>query len=179
MWRALVTITTESSVSRMVKEFIITLHISETVFVIYIYTYFFLKNAYVFTTTSWTHLLWNSLMWIRTYFLSTTKKIQRFLVLFTCINYSTGFRRLLRPSSGSQNCTYSVRYCQTNTTAIVDEMERSSISSTIAVVLVWQYLTLYVQFCDPDDGRRSRLKHVEQFIEINRTRKASVLLVVF
>jgi len=50
----------------------------------------------------------------------------------------------------------------------VDEMERSSISSTIAAASVWQYLTLYVQFCAPDDGRRNRLKHVEQFIEINR-----------
>jgi len=28
-----------------------------------------------------------------------------------------------------------------------------------------------VQFCAPDDGRRNRLKHVEQFIEINRLRK--------
>jgi hypothetical protein len=52
--------------------------------------------------------------------------------------------------------------------AIVDEMERSSISSTIAAVSVWQYLTLYVKFCAPDDGRWDRLKHVEQFIEINR-----------
>ena len=33
----------------------------------------------------------------------------------------------------AQNCTYSVRYCQNNTAAIVDEMElASSISSTIA-----------------------------------------------
>jgi len=28
---------------------------------------------------------------------------------------STCFRRFLRPSSGAHNCTYSVRYCQTNT----------------------------------------------------------------
>ena len=28
-------------------------------------------------------------------------------------------------------------------------------------ILVWQYLTLYVQYCSPDDGRRNRLKHVE------------------
>ena len=27
------------------------------------------------------------------------------------------FRRFLRPSSGAQNCTYSVMYCQTNTAA--------------------------------------------------------------
>jgi len=37
---------------------------------------------------------------------------------------------------------------------------------------------LYVQFCAPADGRRNRLKHVEQFIEINRSRKRCVLLVV-
>jgi len=44
--------------------------------------------------------------------------------------------------------------------------------------LVWQYLTLYVQFCAPGDERRNRLKHVEQFIEINRSRKRCILLVV-
>jgi len=37
-----------------------------------------------------------------------------------------------RPSSGTQNCTYSFRYCQTNTDAIVDEKELRSISSKIA-----------------------------------------------
>jgi hypothetical protein len=50
----------------------------------------------------------------------------------------------------------------------------SSISSTIAAILFWQYLKLYVQFW----GRRNRLKHVEQFIEINRSRKRCILLVV-
>jgi hypothetical protein len=39
-------------------------------------------------------------------------------------------RQLLHPSSGAQNGTYSVRYCQTNT--IMDEMKLHSISSTIA-----------------------------------------------
>jgi hypothetical protein len=48
------------------------------------------------------------------------------------INSSTCFRRFLRPSSGAQNCTYSVRYCKINTAAFVDEMEHGSISSTIA-----------------------------------------------
>jgi hypothetical protein len=33
-------------------------------------------------------------------------------------------------------------------------------------------------FCAPDDGRRNRLKHVDQFIEINRSRKTYILLVV-
>ena len=43
--------------------------------------------------------------------------MHRFLDLFISINCSTCFRRFLRPSSGAQNCTYSVRYCQTNTAA--------------------------------------------------------------
>jgi len=43
--------------------------------------------------------------------------MQRFLDLFISINCSTCFRRFLRPTSGAQNCTYSVRYCQTNTAA--------------------------------------------------------------
>jgi len=60
-------------------------------------------------------------------------KCKRFLDPFIYLNCSTCFRRFPRPSSGAQNCTYSVRYCQNNTAAIVDEMELSSISSTIAV----------------------------------------------
>jgi hypothetical protein len=48
--------------------------------------------------------------------------------------------------------------------AIVDEMERSC--------------GLCVQFCAPDDGRRNRMKNVEQFIEINRSTKRCILLVV-
>jgi hypothetical protein len=40
-----------------------------------------------------------------------------FLELFISINSSTCFRRFLHPSSGAQNCTYNVRYCQTNTAA--------------------------------------------------------------
>jgi hypothetical protein len=44
---------------------------------------------------------------------------------------------------------------------------------------VCQYLTLYVQFCAPDDGQRNRLKHVEQFIEMDRSRKRCILLDYF
>jgi len=79
---------------------------------------------------------------------------------------STCFRRFLRPSSGAHNCTYSFRYCQPILllAATVEEMERSSISSTVAAnsSFGWQYLKLYVQLCAPDDGRRNRLKHVER-----------------
>ena len=52
-----------------------------------------------------------------------------FIYSYRC---STCFRRFLRPSSGTHNCTYSFRYCQSVLllAAIVDEMERSPISST-------------------------------------------------
>ena len=39
-------------------------------------------------------------------------------------------------------------------------------------------MTLYRQFRAPDDGRRNRLKQVEQLIEINRSRKRCIFLVV-
>jgi len=52
-----------------------------------------------------------------TYLQSTTNKMQRFLNLFISINCPMCFRRFHRPSSGAQNCTYSIRYCQTNTVA--------------------------------------------------------------
>jgi hypothetical protein len=104
--------------------------------------------------------------------------MQRFLDLFISINCSTCFRRFLRPSSGAQNCTYSVRYCQTNTAAccyrgrdgtafhLIHDTSRLTISDAVCTV------------CAPDDGRRNRLKHVGQFIEINRSRKRCILLVV-
>jgi len=41
--------------------------------------------------------------------------MQRFLELFISIHCSKCFRRFFRPLSRAQNCTYSVRYCQTNT----------------------------------------------------------------
>jgi hypothetical protein len=65
---------------------------------------------------------------------SATKKKKR----------STCFRRFFRPSSGAQNCTYSVR-CLSD-----------------------QYVMLYFQFWAIDDERKSRLKHVERLTEINK-----------
>jgi hypothetical protein len=53
-----------------------------------------------------------------------------------------------RPSSGAQNCTYSIRYLS----------DRYSD----------KYLTLYVQFWAPDDGRKTHLKHVQLLTEINK-----------
>jgi len=39
--------------------------------------------------------------------------MQRFINMFISINCCTCFRRFLRPSSGAQNCRYSVSYCHT------------------------------------------------------------------
>ena len=61
-----------------------------------------------------------------------------FLNLFISVRRSTCLRRFFRPSSGAQNCTYSITY------------------------LSDQYVTLYVQFWAPDDGRKNCLKHVER-----------------
>jgi len=94
--------------------------------------------------------------------------MQRFLDPFISINCTTYFRRFLRPSSGAQDCTYSFRYYQTNTAAcwyLIPDRSRQQ------YWVVRHYLTIHVHFCAPDDGRRNRLKHVEQFIEINRSRK--------
>jgi hypothetical protein len=67
-------------------------------------------------------------------FQSTTKKMQRFLDLFIYIDCSTCFRRFLRPSSGAQNVHTASIIVKTVLlpAAIVDEMERSSISSIIS-----------------------------------------------
>jgi len=72
-----------------------------------------------------------------------------FLSLCVSIRCSTCFRWVFRRSSGAQNCTYSVRYMSD------------------------QYLTLYVQFWALDDGRKTRLKHVEHLTEINKLRKVA------
>jgi len=63
---------------------------------------------------------------------------------FISIRRCVCFRRVFRPSSGAHNCTNSVRYWSD------------------------KYLTLYVQFWAPDDGRKTHLKHVERFTEINK-----------
>ena len=92
--------------------------------------------------------------------------MQRFSNLLISIRRCTCFRRFFRPSSGAQNCTYSVmhlsdRYCYV--------LLAAGSSNGLA---------LYVQFCAPDDGRKNRLKHVERLIEINKFEKRCILLVV-
>ena len=84
--------------------------------------------------------------------------MQRFSNLFiyfckTLYMIQTAFPSIIR----SKICTYSVRYLSDRYCCL---------------------LTLYVQFCAPDDGRKSRLKHVERLTEINKFEKRCIFLVV-
>jgi hypothetical protein len=56
---------------------------------------------------------------------------QRFLDLFISINCSTRFMRFLRSSSGAHNCTYSVRYCQTNTSSRIGLTTRDAVYTVL------------------------------------------------
>ena len=64
-------------------------------------------------------LLFNLHMSVHRKYISKVQptKMQRFLDLFLSINCSICFMWFLCPSSGAQNCTYSVRHCQNNTAA--------------------------------------------------------------
>jgi len=77
---------------------------------------------------------------------------------------STCFRRFLRPSSGAHNCTYSFRYCQPILllAAVVDVMERSSVSSTIAA----RNLELYGTYFDNDSVSHPHKKTMKITVRI-------------
>ena len=77
-------------------------------------------------------------------FAENNQKDATFYNFFISVRRSTCFRRFSRPSSENQNCTYSVRYWSD------------------------KYLTLYVQFWAPDDGRKTHLKHVGRLTEIKK-----------
>ena len=76
----------------------------------------------------------------------TSKKLQRFSDLFISVRRSTCFRWFFRPPSGAQNCSYSVRHLSDRYCYLLLAAGSSN------------GLTLYVQFCAPDDGRK---KHSE------------------
>jgi len=69
--------------------------------------------------------------------------------LFISVRFSICFRRVFRPLSGPQNCTYSVRYLS---------------EQYCYLLLAWPSL----QFWASDDGRKTRLKHVEHLTEISK-----------
>jgi len=87
--------------------------------------------------------------------------------LFISARRCSYFRRFFRPSSGAQNCTYSVRYLSDRYCYLL--LARLAAGSSTG-------LTLYVQFWAPDDGRKYRLKHVERLTEINKLRNIASCL---
>ena len=74
--------------------------------------------------------------------------------LFISVRFSTCFRRFFCPSSETHNCTYSVRYLS---------------EKYCYLLLAWQSL----QFWASDDGRKTRLKHVDRLTEINKLRNVN------
>ena len=88
------------------------------------------------------YLHWGSVLRVQ----PTRCNVALFIYLFISLRRYTCFRRFFRPSSGAQNCTYSVKYLSDR----------------------YCYLTLYVQFWAHDDGRKNRLKHVERLTDINK-----------
>ena len=55
---------------------------------------------------------------------------------------------------------------------------KSGICQTVTATQVASSNGLYVQFCAPDDGRKTRLEHVERLTETNKFEKRCILLVV-
>ena len=83
----------------------------------------------------------------------TANKMQRFLIyLFLQTLYM--FQAVPPPIIRSTLLFIQLRVLSTKTAATVEEMAQSVISSTVAASssIGWQYLTLYVQLCAPDDG---------------------------
>ena len=89
-------------------------------------------------------------------FAENNQRFAKFHNLFISVRRSTCFRQLFSPSSGAQNCTYSVRW------------------------QYWpdKYLTLYVQFWAPYDGRNTSLRHVQCLTEINKLVKHGITLII-
>ena len=86
--------------------------------------------------------------------------------LFISVRRSTYFIRVFRPPSGAQNCTYSVRYLSDRYCCLL--LFHPSQASSRQQYWSDKHLKLYVQFWAPDDGRKTRLKHVQRLTEINK-----------
>jgi hypothetical protein len=87
--------------------------------------------------------------------------------VFISAKCSTCFRRVLHPSSGAQNCIHSIGYLAGLTATCRCRRVGNLPWQQQAAVKPCKYLMQWIQFWAPDDGRRTRLKHVEHFAEIN------------
>jgi hypothetical protein len=105
--------------------------------------------------------------------------MQRFINLFIFINCSTSFRQFLRPSSGAQTVHTGSGIVKPILlpAAIVDEIEiqfhliHDSGRQQYWFDDTWRCMYSFVFLM-------MGLKHIEQFIEISRSRKRRILLVV-
>ena len=106
-------------------------------------------------------------MWCRI-FSSTTQQGATLHNLFISVKCSARFTRFHRPSSGAQNCIYSIGYFVKP--LLLPATVSSNSSTTVAGSSrgLTKYPMLYIQFLAPDDGRRNLLKHAEHFTEINK-----------
>jgi hypothetical protein len=88
--------------------------------------------------------------------------------LFISVKCSKCFRRFLRPSSGVQNCIYSIGYFVKPLLLPATVVEGMGLTVAGSSKGLTKYPILYTQFWVPDVGRSNRLKHVEHFTEINK-----------
>ena len=89
--------------------------------------------------------------------------------LFISVKCSTCFRQFLRPSSGAQKL-YTTSGTLSNLYCYLPLLWKRWNHA----VKVWQSTRCCIySFRAPDDGRRNRLKHVEQFTEIKKLCNAS------
>jgi len=73
--------------------------------------------------------------------------------------FQTGFPSIISTKLHIQWQTFVDRYCY-------------------PLLAAYKCLVLYVQFCAADDGRKTRLKHVEHLTEINKFEERCIMLVV-
>ena len=116
--------------------------------------------------------------------------MQRFSNLFFSVRCSTCFRRFFRPSSGAQNCTYSVRhlsdcyllrhmsyrYCYLLLAWLGCSItSRLAAGSSNGLTYAWRCMCSFVLLMM---GRKTRLKHVQHPTEMNKLEIQCILLVV-
>jgi len=104
---------------------------------------------------------------------STTKMLRFsiFLFLYDAVHVSDGF---FRPSSGVQNCTYSVRYLSDQYCYLLLAWPwcsiRLSAGSSVGLTNTWRCMCSFELLMM--DGK-TRLKHVERLTEINKLRNVA------
>ena len=100
---------------------------------------------------------------IASVFAEYNQKDATFHTMFISVWRSTCFRRFFRPSSGAQNCTYSVRYLSDRYCHL--PLACLPAGSSIGLTNTWNCMCNF-EFLMMDG--KTRLKHVERLTEINK-----------